>query len=170
MNYPANIRYLFDQIWSFISGIMASILGYFLPIKNILHVVVFFFLLDVAFGYWKARKLRKEKFSGKIIWKTTFPRMLISFILVIASYIWDKEFGQTYVATYNLIGWFICGVLFLSIIQSAYLVTNWEMFPLLGKFIEGRVKEKMSITQNKNSYDTEDEIPGDPLHGHPGGA
>mgnify|MGYP001458644496 CR=1 FL=1 len=134
-----------NHVYAFLSGVIASILGYFLPVKNIVHVIIAFFILDVIFGFFKARKLRKEKFSCKIVWKTTMPRMIISLILVCLAFVWDKEFGQTYVETYNIVGWFITGVLFLSIIQSCYLITNWEMFPLLGKLVKNKITEKANV-------------------------
>lgn len=77
-----------DAFWKFIFGIACSILGYFLPIKNLVHLVVLFFILDMVFGYWAARRLRGEKFSTKIVWRTTFPRMLISIVLIIMAFLW----------------------------------------------------------------------------------
>jgi len=57
--------------YAMLSGLFMSILGYFLPVKDIVHLLILFFVLDVFFGFWAAKKLRKERFSVKIIWSHT---------------------------------------------------------------------------------------------------
>ncbi len=104
-------------------------MGYFLPVKDILHLIVIFFILDVIFGYWAAKRVRGERFSAKIIWQTTIPRMVLSFVLILGAYAWDEIFDQTYISTYKTIGWFIAGILLFSILQNGYLITRWN--PLL---------------------------------------
>lgn len=143
------LRALFANFWSLFSGLLASVMGYFLPVRNILHLLVLFFIIDVAFGYWAAKKLRGEKFSAKIIWKTTMPRMVISIVLILGSFMWDSVYDQNMVATYKVIGWFISGVLFFSILQNGYRVTNWEMLPLIGRLISGKIKDHTGITIGK---------------------
>ncbi len=120
---------LIQKLWTFISGLIASIIGYFLPVKDILHLIVIFFILDVIFGYWAAKRVRGERFSAKIIWQTTIPRMVLSFVLILGAYAWDETFYQTYISTYKIIGWFIAGILLFSILQNGYLITRWN--PLL---------------------------------------
>ena len=56
---------LWQYIWAALSGLITSALGYFLPVRDIVHLITIFFILDVAFGYWAARKLRGEKFSTR---------------------------------------------------------------------------------------------------------
>ncbi|HZK92853.1 MAG TPA: hypothetical protein VFC67_01495, partial [Prolixibacteraceae bacterium] len=65
---------------SFIFALIMTVLGYFTPVKNIVHLLLFFFLLDVIFGYLAAKKLRNETFNVKIIWNHTIPRMVISIV------------------------------------------------------------------------------------------
>ena len=117
-----------DGFWKFVCGISATILGYFLPIKDLVHLVILFFILDMLFGYWAARRLRGEKFSTRIVWRTTFPRMLISLVLIIMAYLWDTTCKQQWLPTYNLIGWFISGVLIFSIAKNGFKITQWQGF------------------------------------------
>lgn len=126
--------------WGFVSGAITAIIGFFLPVRDIVHLLILFFVIDVIFGYWAAKKLRGERFSAKIIWKTTMPRMVISLVLILGSFMWDNVYHQTYVATYRIIGWFITGVLFFSIMQNAYYATNWQMIPLMGKLLSDKMK------------------------------
>jgi phage-related holin len=105
--YGKAISELFDNAYAVLCGFFASILGYFLPVRDIVHLLILFFILDVLFGYWAARKLRYEKFSVKIIWEHTIPRMLLSIVIILGAYMWDSVFDQNVVCTYKIIGWFI---------------------------------------------------------------
>lgn len=139
-------RALYDIMSNFyavICGIITSILGYFMPVKDIVHLLIFLFILDVAFGYWAAKKLRGEKFSVKIIWAHTMPRMLISLVLIIGAYMWDNVYSQDVVCTYKIIGWFISGVLLYSIAENGYMITKWGVFKRIGLLF----KRKTDITK-----------------------
>jgi hypothetical protein len=133
---------LIHNIYAMLSGLFASIIGYFLPIKDIVHLLILFFFLDVFFGYLAARKLRKERFSVKIIWSHTMPRMLISIVLIIGAYMWDATYGQEIVCTYKVIGWFISGVLLYSISENGYLITKWSIFPRISGLIRTKIYDK----------------------------
>ena len=112
------------NLWSFLAGLFTAVIGYMLPVKDIVHVVLFFFLMDIILGYWAAQRLRKEHFSTRIIWKYTMPRMLISIVLIISSYMWDTVFKQEFVSTYKIIGWFISGVLIYSIAKNGFTMKD----------------------------------------------
>jgi len=143
---------IFNNIWAVLSGLFASVLGYFMPIKDIVHLLLLFFILDVIFGYWAAHKLRKEKFSVKIIWEHTIPRMLLTIVLVIGAFMWDGVFDQHAVPTYKIIGWFISGVLLYSIAENGYHITKWSVFPKITEMIKGRIKDKtgIEVTEKKS--------------------
>lgn len=139
------------NFWQFATGIFSVIIGYFLPISNIVHLVLFFFLLDIIFGAWAAKKTRGERFSTKIIWKYTMPRILISLVLIITSYMWDTTFHQEILSTYKLIGWFISGVLIYSIAKNGYKITKWRIFPDISSMIEHRIEDATGIDIDKNN-------------------
>ena len=129
-----------DKTWAYICGAFTSILGYFLPLKNIVTVLMIFFILDVIFGYWNARKNKKQKFQVGIIWNHTIPRMLSSIVLILGAYMWDTTYNQTVVCTYKIIGWFISGMLLYSIAENGYKITKWGIFHKISKQIEKEVK------------------------------
>jgi hypothetical protein len=139
------LKQVASNIWALITGLMTTVVGYFLPIKNIVHVVLFFFLLDIIFGYWAARKLRRERFSTKIVWQYTMPRILLSLTLIISAFMWDSVFEQEFISTYKVIGWFISGILIYSITKNGYKITHWEMFPMVGKLFERKIEEQTGI-------------------------
>jgi len=140
-----DIRETANSVLSFIWGIISAILGYFMPVSNIVHQLIFFFIIDILFGYLAARKLHSEKFSAKIIWKTTIPRMLISIAIILLAFIWDQVYAQTIVCTYKIIGWFISGVLLFSICQNAYKITDWDLFMQIGKILKQKVFDKTGV-------------------------
>ena len=133
------------NVWSLICGLFFASIGYLIPVKDIVHSVLFFFLIDIIFGYLAARKLRGEHFSTKIVWKYTVPRMLISIVLIIATYMWDTNFHQDFVNTCNLVGWFISGILIYSIIKNAYKITRWMPFRNLGLVLKTQLKNEAGI-------------------------
>lgn len=131
-----------DWVWKTCCGTFSAILGYFLPIRDLVHLVILFFILDMLIGYWAARKLRGERFSTKIVWKTTFPRMLISLILILMAYLWDTTFHQVYLPTYNIIGWFISGILLFSIAKNGFKITKWQGFAGIENLFKKKIEEE----------------------------
>lgn len=132
---------IFRNVYAVLAGGFASILGYFIPIKGIVNLLILFFILDVIFGYWAARRLRGEKFSVKLIWGHTIPRMLISIVLVMSAFMWDVVYDNDLLSTYKIIGWFISGVLLFSIAENGYKITKWAIFSKLGDLFARRTEE-----------------------------
>ncbi len=131
----------------FLAGVITSICGYFLPVRDIAFLIILFFILDVIFGFWAARKLRSERFSVKIIWDHTMPRMLISIVLVLGAYMWDEVFNQTAVQTYKVIGWFISGVLLYSIAENGYKISKWKVFKDVSELIKRKTRKDVDIQE-----------------------
>jgi len=134
-----------DKTWAYICGAFTSVLGYFLPLKNIVTVLVIFFIVDVIFGCWNAKKNKKERIQVKIIWNHTIPRMLASIVLILGAYMWDTTYSQTTVCTYKLIGWFISGMLLYSIAENGYKITKWGIFNRISKQIGKELKNDKRI-------------------------
>lgn len=140
--------------YAVLSGLFVSALGYFLPVRDMVHLLILFFLLDVIFGYWAARKLRQERFKVSIIWTTTIPRMLLSLVLILGAFMWDKTYNQEFVSTYKIIGWFISGVLLYSIAENGYHITKWSVFPKLGQLFRSKVKDQTGLDVKESSGET----------------
>lgn len=147
-----------DYIWcwitdtyNFLGGLVMSFFGYLLPIKDVLNFMIVLFVLDVIFGYWKARKIDKQKFIGRLIWEKTIPRMLFSVIIIALLFAWDNIHSQTFVESYNIAGWFISGLLIVSILENMHKITGWNVLPFLSKFLKSKISDKTEI-------DIEDEI------------
>lgn len=144
-----SVASMFDNVQAVICGIFTAILGYLFPVKDVVHLLLLLFILDVIFGYWAAYKLRQERFNVKIIWEHTIPRMLISVVLIVGAFMWDDVFNQTLVCSYKIIGWFISGVLLYSIAENGYQITKWSVFPKLGELIRGKIKGETGMDVNE---------------------
>ena len=142
------MEYFFKDFYAFVIGCIVSFIGYLLPVKNIVNLLVLFFILDVIFGFWAANTLRKERFSVKVIWNHTMPRMLISIILVAGAFMWDEVYNQEFVSTYKIVGWFISGVLLYSIAENGFQITKWSTFNKIGNALHSKMKESTGLDIN----------------------
>ena len=124
------------------AGLLGTVIGYFLPIRDVVHLLILLFLLDVIFGYLVDRRENKARFKVAVIWNHTIPRMLISIVLVIATFMWDATYKQELVSTYNVVGWFISGVLIFSIAENAFLLTRWNTFLKIRNMIRKKVSDE----------------------------
>jgi len=127
--------------WKLLAGLVAMLLGQLAPVKDIVHLLVFLFIADMLVGWWAAVRVKGEKFSAKVIWRTTIPRLLISLLLIIGAFLWDNVYEQNVVATYKLIGWFISGVLLANIAQNGYRITKWDVFFGLADWLRKKLEE-----------------------------
>lgn len=134
--------------WQTFVAIFIAAIGYFLPVKNIVHVLVLFFVADMVIGYLNAKMYKGERFSMSKIWRTTFPRLFLSLIIIVLAYLWDTVYQQDTVCTYRFIGWIISGVLFANIIKNGYYITKWDVFIEIGEFVSSRINFKKKNNEN----------------------
>lgn len=141
-------RYLwgwFTDFYNFMGGVFMTALGYFLPIKDMVYFITILFIVDVVFGYWKAHRFTKAKFQPKIVWEKTVPRWLISVVIIAVLFSWDKVHHQDYVSTYYAGGYFLSGMVIVSILENAILITNWKVFRKLREIIVNNVEKNTGI-------------------------
>jgi len=136
------VKHFFADSANVCAGMLGTIIGYFLPIRDIVHFVILLFIMDVIFGYLVDRQQNKARFKVKLVWNHTIPRMLISIVIVMATFMWDRTYEQDVVSTYNVVGWFISGVLIFSIAENAFLLTKWDTFLRIRNMIRKNINEK----------------------------
>ncbi len=123
-------------------GIIMALLGYLLPVKDIMLFMIILFLADVLFGYWRAKKIDRAKFQPKIIWNKTVPRLFITVTIITLLFVWDNVYKQDFVKTYSIAGWFVSGLLIASIIDNMYKITGWDVLAILEGFVKSKIEEK----------------------------
>ena len=136
--------------YHFMAGLITAVLGYFMPIKHVVHMVIFFFFVDMMVGYWAARKLRHERFNVDIVWTKTFPRMALSLLIIILCYILDTTCNQNSYPTYIIISYAISGMLIFSIVINAYKITNWRVFKTVTDAVEHKIEEETGVKFQKD--------------------
>ncbi len=134
-----------NNFYYVISGFICAIIGYFIPVSNIVGLLLVFFILDIAFGFWAAHKEKNESFSVNIIWEKTVPRMLISVVMILGSFMWDNVYDQDVIATYKVIGWFISGLLLHSIAENGFIITQWSVFKKISFIFSDKVKKEIGF-------------------------
>ena len=142
------LAHIVNDVWTWISGLLAVTVGFFMPIKDIVHLLILFFAIDVVIGYISARKVEGEKFSTRKIWNTTIPRMILSLTLIVLAFMWDKVYEVSFMSTHYIVGWFISGVLLSSIAKNMYRITKWDVFPYMSHWIGEKVNEKTGMNPN----------------------
>lgn len=141
-NYMENIK-------NFIIFVFTTVIGYLSPISSIVHVVLLFFLIDILYGWLADRKINNAKFQPKIVWEKTVPRIVLTIIALILAFILDEVTNQKWVTTYNLVGWSICSLLFLSIIRNGYIVTNWSVLKSIFYISKNKIEKETGINVNE---------------------
>lgn len=132
----------------FIGGVLMSFIGILLPVKDMVLFITILFIIDVAAGFWKARKFYRAKFKACIIWEKTMPRWLFSVIILVILFYWDKIHHQDFVKTYYVGGYFLSGTIIASVAQNALKITGWTVFKglenIITKNVENKTGEKIS--------------------------
>lgn len=125
-------------------GVAGVIIGYFLPILDVVMLLTVCFILDVLIGFWKAKKIDGEKFQGKKIWDKTVPRMTIAFTLILLTFMLDTVYYMETIKLHRVVGYFFSGIVIASIAQNGYALTKWGVFLEIEKLI----KRKTGIDEN----------------------
>ncbi len=139
------MRYIWDwltNVYHFVGGLVMSFLGYLLPIRDLVMFVTLLFILDVVFGFWKAKKFKKMKFKTRIIWNKTMPRWLFSVVILALLFMWDSVHHQDFIKTYYVGGYFLSGTIIASIIENALKITGWSFFKGLGNIVKNNVEKQ----------------------------
>lgn len=148
-----NIKHFFLDYWASIVGLFMSMLGYFLPIRDLVHLVIFFFIIEMITGYYAAKskanlKRKKLNFSLTIVYTKTIPRMFITILILIMAYLWDTVNNQKWVPTYTILGWFFTGILLLKTMRHSYTVTKWIGFKYAEILIVNKMKNNIDEFEN----------------------
>jgi phage-related holin len=136
------LRDIFSNTWAVIVGLMSSLLGYLLPIRDPVNLLLIFFVVDAIVGYLKNRKLHKQPFSKRKIFETTVPRMMAVVMFMILLFALDTEFHQDTVQTYMVVGYFIGGVLLFNVGKNLYEITRWRAFLNIANMVHKNVQDK----------------------------
>ena len=135
---------MFADAYSFFAGWLGSLVVYFLPVFDILRMLVFFFIIDCLVGYWKARKIDGIPFRGRIVWDKTITRLALSTVIILCAFSWDNVYSQDMIKVHMIIGGFISGVVLLSIVQNGYEISRWSVLNRLAKHLDKKIENDLT--------------------------
>lgn len=140
------MKWMIQHIWHLVFGAIVALLGYFSPIKAVVHVMGAAIVLDLVFGIWAARSRKEGIKSGKL-WRTAY-KFFISVVVVALLYAMDVEMGAEIVQLHRLVAWLITGFEIWSILESGGQITNHKIFRILRKIMEDKVESATGINLN----------------------
>jgi len=132
----------FEDSYSFFGGMIGSLVGYFLPIKETVHILCIFFILDVLFGFLVSKKINGSKFQVRIIWENTLPKMLISFLVILTAHLLDKIAPLEIFTIRSFVGWFLCGMVLSSVWDNAYKLTKWGVLEKINEKLKNKLNDE----------------------------
>ena len=135
---------MFSDAYNFFAGWLGSLVVYFLPVFDILRMLVFFFVIDCIVGYWKARKIDGIPFRGRIVWDKTITRLALSTVIILCAFSWDNVYSQDVIKVHMIIGGFISGVVLLSIVQNGYEISRWSVLNRLAKHLDKKLESDLN--------------------------
>jgi phage-related holin len=135
------MKWLLAHFYHFISGVFLSIIGYFAPMKDVLHVVLIAIIIDLFFGLIAARA-KGEGIKSFKLWRTVY-KMLFAVILISLVYSIDKEMGMF--ELHKIIAWGIAGFEVWSILESMGAITDHKLFGLLKHIMTDKVKDVTGV-------------------------
>lgn len=143
-----NIKTFFLDYYSIMVGTISSLFCYFLPIRDLVHLTILFFIIEMITGYFAAKskanmKQKKVCFSLTVVYTKTVPRMFITILILTMAYLWDTVTHQKWVPTYTILGWFFTGILFWKTMRHAYTVTKWIGFKYAEIIIVNKLNDNL---------------------------
>ena len=140
-------------------GVFLSIVNYFAPISDTIHVLLVFFVGDILFGFLASKKLRGESFKPQKVWERTIPKMLVSFFVIISAHMLDSISPIGFLTIRESVGWILSGLVLHSVWKNAFIVTKWTALRHIGAFLSDSLKDKFKVDVDKFKED-EDEHSG----------
>ena len=101
-------------------------ISYFSPVKDIVHVMLIFILVDFLSGIWASRKLGEKLKSKKF--RKTLTKFLWYTIALILSFMMEKTFNLSWANLSAIIGGFICFIELKSIFENITVITGEPVF------------------------------------------
>lgn len=135
------MKWILQHLLNFISAIAFSFIGYFAPIKGVVHLMIIVIVIDLVIGIVVAIR-NGHGISSRKLWRTAY-KLLFAILIVSLTYSMDKEMGV--VSIHKFVAWLITGFEIWSILENAAKITNHRIFILLKQVMEDKVKKTTGI-------------------------
>ena len=143
------MNWITQHIWNFLFGIVLALVGYFLPIKNVVHVMSAAIMFDLFTGLWAAR-VKGRGWKSIKLWRTIY-KLFISTIIIMLLYAMDKEMGTPIVQMHKIAAWLITGFEIWSILENAAEISNLRIFIILKDFMHDKIEQQTGVDLNEKT-------------------
>ena len=147
-----------------LSKLAVLLISYFAPVKEIVHVMLIFILIDFISGVWAAKK-RKETLESRKFRKT-LTKFLWYTIALILCYMMEKTFNLSWSNLSGIIGGFICFIELKSIFENITHITGEPIFMKILHMIRKRGSETINDLSDRDSHDDHPTSKTDPDGSH----
>ncbi|TSA23995.1 MAG: holin [Bacteroidetes bacterium] len=147
-----------------LSKLAVLLISYFAPVKEIVHVMLIFILIDFISGVWAARK-RKETLESRKFRKT-LTKFLWYTVALILSFMMEKTFNLSWSNLSGIIGGFICFIELKSIFENITVITGEPIFMKILHIIRKRGSDTMGDLSDRESQDDHSTSKTDPDGSH----
>lgn len=134
---------------NFMAGMIATIAGYFAPVKGMAVVMLTAITIDLVFGIWASRS-QGAAIESRRMWRTGY-KALIALIVVHLLHSIDQEMGIAGIQTSKIGSLFITGFEVWSILESAAIISDHPVFRAIKKYMSTKVKENTGIDLNEKT-------------------
>ena len=135
------------HIGNIATGFVATVAGYFAPVKGMAIVMLAAIIIDLISGVWAALE-KREGIQSKKLWRTSY-KILFAIVIVNLMHSIDIEMGIPGVTTSKIVALFITGFEVWSILENAAIISDHPIFKVLQKYMSKEVKEKTGIDLNE---------------------
>jgi len=133
-----------------LSKLAVLLISYFAPVKEIVHVMLIFILIDFISGVWAARK-RKETLESRKFRKT-LTKFLWYTVALILSFMMENTFNLSWSNLSGIIGGFICFIELKSIFENITVITGEPIFMKILSIIRKRGSDTIEDLSDSDSH------------------
>ncbi len=155
--------------WLTKSAIFA--IAYFTPIKEIVHVMLIFLLVDFISGFWAAKKEKQKTESVKL--RRSVYKFIWYTVAMMMAWMMENTFKLGWTNLANITAGFICFVELKSIFENITRITGERVFIKIYKLFEKKAETFKDIQgyQPNDKLDTSNppkgNIPSEPKKENP---
>lgn len=141
------MSWIIQHIWNIICAIFVGLIGYFMPVENLVHVMSAAIIFDLFTGILASHK-RGIGIKSLRLWRTVY-KLFYSVVIVMLLFGMDKEMGVKFIQMHKLVAWLITGFEIWSILENVSVISNLRIFIILKSFMTDKIKEQTGVDINK---------------------
>lgn len=132
-----------EHVYNWLTALAFGFLGYFEPMRGVVHVMVAAIVIDMITGIWAAVR-RGEGLKSCKLWQTG-RKLLLSIVVVVLFYAMDQEMSVDVFQLHKVAAWLITGFEMWSILENAAQISDHPVFRIIKKMMSDRLKKRLEV-------------------------